>query len=65
MAHPTGFEPVTFGSGRQRSRYAASRGMVLSTNRKNRVLRALDLNLRGSGAVPRWALDKAEAFRAN
>jgi hypothetical protein len=41
MAHPTRFEPVTSGFAGQQSIYAARRGMALSTNRKNRVLRTL------------------------
>jgi len=40
LAHPTRFERVIFAFGGQRSIYAARRGMALSTNRKNRVLRA-------------------------
>jgi hypothetical protein len=40
LARPTRFERVTFAFGGQRSLYAASRGTVLSINRKNRVLRA-------------------------
>jgi hypothetical protein len=40
MAHPTRFERVASTFGGQRSIYAARRGMALSTNRKNRVLRA-------------------------
>jgi len=39
MARPTRFERVTFAFGGQRSRYAASPGIALSTSRKNRVLR--------------------------
>jgi hypothetical protein len=40
MARPTRFERVASTFGGQRSIYAARRGMALSTNRKNRVLRA-------------------------
>jgi hypothetical protein len=40
MARPTRFERVVSTFGGQRSIYAARRGMALSTNRKNRVLRA-------------------------
>ena len=40
LAYPTRFERVTFAFGGQRSLYAASRGTMLSINRKNRVLRA-------------------------
>jgi hypothetical protein len=45
LAHPTRFERVTFAFGGQRSRYAASRGTLLSISRKNRVLRAPATNV--------------------
>ncbi len=40
LARPTRFERVASTFGGQRSIYAARRGMALSTNRKNLVLRA-------------------------
>ena len=40
MARPTRFERVASTFGGQRSIYAARRGIALSTNRKNRWLRA-------------------------
>jgi hypothetical protein len=54
MAHPTRFEGVASTFGGQRAIYAASRGIVRSTNRKNRVLRAPATNdsCETSGADP-------------
>lgn len=48
MAHPTQFERVASTFGGQRSSYAANRGIVLSINRKNRVLRARE-------TIPRYS----------
>jgi hypothetical protein len=38
-------------------RHAANRGICLSTNRKNRVLRVRDLNLWRTAGLPNWASD--------
>ena len=61
MAHPTRFERVAFAfGGLTRWHYAASFGIGLSTNRKNRVLRVRDLNLWRTAGLPNWASDAYE-----